>query len=98
MTERHNHGTQADRYVEHVKATSTVYGAIGDLTEQEEQRVREMYRNARPAREAVRGVLKMRGRWPSDPDPRKTYSVQQGARFLPKTDGFGRRGRRRGRG
>jgi hypothetical protein len=93
MTERHNHGTQADRYVEHVKATSTVYGSIGDLNEQEEQRVREMYRNVRSRHEAVREVLTMRGRWPADPDPRKTYPVYQGARGLPRTDDFGRRGR-----
>jgi hypothetical protein len=98
MTERNSHGTQADRYVEHVKATSTVYGAVGDLTEQEERRVREMYRNVRPSREAVREVLKMRGEWPGEPEPRKTYGVHQGARGLPRTDDFGRRRGRRGRG
>jgi hypothetical protein len=95
--ERHHHGPAADRYVEAVRRTGTVYGPVRDLTDAEETRVRDMYREGRPSREAVVEILRGRGKWPNEPNPRKTYAPFQGARGLPRHDRFGRLGARRRR-
>jgi hypothetical protein len=81
---------QEARYVETVQAFSTVYGTVGELTDQEEGIVRRMFRDHCPVREAGRAVLRNRGRWPSEPDPRKTYPLSGHTRALPPHDRFGR--------
>lgn len=86
--------TPEDDYLARVRAGSTVYGTVGALSDDEKARVLTLFANGVHHREAVREVLRMRGQWPGEPDPRRVYPVRSSVPGLVPTDHFGRPGGR----